>query len=219
MTAVQLINHSLEAHGGQDAWDSVEEISYSKRTILYDSLGTIESDQTKIHAYSFRPTFTATMTWDQDSVQYRVNYSKEKTTLFLNDSLAQDATIKQKFEKEVRGAYYVYWMPYKLLDANAENTYQGLKPQPKLGDVHVLEVRYPDSENVWWYYFDTETFKLVGTKVYHEPTSSFIKNAKHETETELSLNAERSSYRIDEAGKILFKRADYFYKVLKINQK
>jgi len=216
MTAVQLINHSLEAHGGKDAWDSVEEISYSKRTILYDSLGTIESDQTKIHAYSYRPTFTATMTWDQDSVHYQVNYSEEKTTLFLNDSLAQDAAIKQKFEKEVRGAYYVYWMPYKLLDANAENTYEGLKFHPELGDVHVLKVRYPDSENVWWYYFDSQTFKLRGNTVHHRPTYSFIENTKIETETGLSLNTERSSYRVDSIGTIQFKRAVYYYNILDI---
>ncbi len=218
LTAEQLINLSLEAHGGKDAWEAIEKISYSKQTILYDSLGTVESNQTKVHAYNFKPTFAATMTWREDSMGYSVSYSEEKTSLFINDSLVVDTALLEKFENEVRAAYYVYWMPYKLMDENAELKYEGMQKWPSEGKVHKLEVSYPDSWNIWSYYFDPETYKLVGTEVYHEPTTSFIKNTKYETGTGLFLNAERQSYHIDEAGDILYKRADYFYTVLKINR-
>lgn len=213
ITSEELIEKAIDAHGGMEAWRSIDEITYSKRIVLYDSLGTIESDQTKTHTYKFKPTLTATMTWRQDSAHYQVNYSEEKTSVFLNDSLVQDVALLQKFEKEVEGAYYVYWMPYRLTEKNAELDYQGIAQLPSDGKVHKLQVSYPDSWNVWLYYFDIETFKLIATEVYHEPTSSFIKNLKYETKTGLSLNAERQSYRIDEAGEIMFKRADYYYTI------
>lgn len=216
ITTDQLLSKSIKAHGGIETWESIQEISYSKRTVLYDSLGTIESDQTKIHTYNFSPDFTATMTWEQDSLNYSVISSEEKTNVFLNDSLLTDAALITKYEKEVQGAYYVYWMPYKLLDENAELQYDGLEPWNSTGMAHKLQVSYPDAWDTWWYYFDSETFKLVGTKVYHEPTYSFIKNTKYEAQTGLSLNAESSSYRVNDNDVVQFKRADYFYEVLKV---
>lgn len=213
MTSGQLLEKSINSHGGLSAWESIQEINYSKRTILYDSLGSVENDITKYHAYKFKPDFSVTMTWKQDSLNYRVHYSEEKATVFVNDSIISDSTITEKFEKEVQAAYYVYWMPYKLKDENAEIQYDGLELWNGAGMAHKLQVSYADARDTWWYYFDSETFKLVGTKVYHEPTYSLIKNTQYETQSGLSLNAKRSSYRVNEANQIQFKRADYFYEV------
>ena len=36
---LRIINNSLKAHGGIKKWEAVNQISYQKTTILYDSLG------------------------------------------------------------------------------------------------------------------------------------------------------------------------------------
>ena len=151
------------------------------------------------------------MTWKEDEVEKKALWDTEMR-LFFNDSAITDQSLLDKYQKSIFAANYVFWQPYKLLESNSVITYQG-KEYVDDQEVHVLKVTYPDSKNVWWYYFDVNTYRLLANMVYHQPTYSFIQNTAVEQETGLFLNAERKSYRVDSLRNKKFLRALYQYKV------
>jgi len=79
-----------------------------------------------------------------------------------------------------------------------------------------IEVTYLNSETIWWYYFDAETFLLKENLVKHGSTYSQIKNIQHETKTGLFLNKERKSFMIDSTKNQKYLRARYHYNILEL---
>lgn len=215
--ASQILNKALEAHGGIEKWESIQEISYLKTTILYDSLGAVEKKSTQQHTNIFKPSFTAEMKWNQDSVEKKVVLNKEKISIFYNDSLVKDTELEKKYYKDIIAANYVFWQPFKLLDDDVALSYVG-KELVDGKDAHVLKAAYKNEDgskgNTWWYYFDVKTNRLLGNMVHHAPTYSFIKNTKYEDQTGLFLNAERKSYRVDSIRNVEYLRGEYYYDVL-----
>jgi len=216
--ARKIVLASLEAHGGIENWRNVKELSYIKTTILFDSLGTIESKMIQNHKNVFYPSFTAEMEWKEDAINKKVVLRNDTAFIYFNDTLQNNRKLEEKYYKKISAAHYVIWQPYKLLDNDVTLTYQG-KDTIDDKKVQIVKATYfnddGSSANPWWYYFDIKTNKLVGAMVYHKPTYSFIKNTAYETTTGLSLNAQRKSYRVDSLRNIKFLRAMYTYEILK----
>ncbi|WP_128755198.1 hypothetical protein [Aquimarina sediminis] len=214
---VQVVLKSLEAHGGIESWENAKEISYLKTTILYDSLGNVEKKITQKHINRFKPVFSAEMSWLEDSIQKRVVYTENKTSVFHGDSLQNEGALQDKYYKDIIAANYVLWQPYKLLDKEVNLSFAGRENIGKKR-ANVIQANYFDDSgektNTWWYYFDAKTNKLLGNMVHHGATYSYIENMKYENTTGLFLNAKRQSYRCDSLRNIKFLRAEYTYKIL-----
>jgi len=212
-----IIQKSLEeAHGGKQRWEKPKVLIYEKTTILYDSLGTIESQKKQLFHNTLQPKFTSKVTWEENGIQKRAFFDGKKTSLFFDEIPQTDAKVIEKAHKEIIGAQYVLWQPYKLLDDEVSLT---LENKVRLEDgykAYRIKAAYPDSDAEWWYYFDTSSFLLKENLVKHGTTFSQIKNIKHEEETGLRLHKERKSFLVDVLKNQKYLRAHYFYTILKL---
>lgn len=120
---------------------------------------------------------------------------------------------------DTKGALYVFWQPYKLIDSNARLDYVGLVTLLDSISVHSIKVSYPldPAADVWHYYFNEENFMLEATEVNHDGRISLIINESVEDKTGLFLNKTRKSYFVDSLGKIKYLRAAYKYTITSFN--
>jgi len=214
MDALLLIEKSIAAHGGLDAWNEVAKISYLKETILYYPNGDVERRSIKKISHSFEPSSTQ-MEWEKLGVSYKSITDKNKIQLFKGKVEVLDSLKLEQARQEANAALYVFWQPYKLLDLGAKHEYQGKINLLDSLPLHALKVTYPEGNpnDIWHYFFDPKTFKLHATQVNHEGRISLIINQAVEMETGLSLNKIRKSYFLDSLGKINYLRASYDYDI------
>jgi hypothetical protein len=217
LTAEMIINKSLEeAHGGKANWELPKMVLYEKTTILYDSLGNIESQKKQLFHNTLQPEFTSEVNWEENGIQKRVVFDGIKTQLFFDEIIQTDAKAIEKAHKEIMGAQYVLWQPYKLL---ADEVSLELEGKVRLEDgskAFKIKVTYIDSDTQWWYYFDTKTFLLKENLVKHGATYSQIINVKYEEKTGLRLHKERKSFMIDTQKDQKYLRAHYNYNILEL---
>ncbi|WP_299894176.1 DUF6503 family protein [uncultured Aquimarina sp.] len=216
----KIVLKSIEAHGGIDKWKSAKELSYVKTTILYDSLGSVEQKTIQTHKNIFGAKLTAEMKWIEDSISKIVLLKNDNISIYFNGVEQKELKLKEKYRSAITGANYVIWQPFKLLDEGLHLSYEGadVVDNKSVYTVKVIYFKEDGSpDNIWWYYFDQRTYKLLSTMVHHGDTYSYIENTKYETVTGLSLNKERKSYRVDSLRNKKFLRADYFYEILEFN--
>ena len=62
-----VVEKSIEKHGGWIVYDSLTSLSYSKRILLFDSSGKLESDRIQYHTYKLRPNLSgSSIKWVTD---------------------------------------------------------------------------------------------------------------------------------------------------------
>ena len=214
MNATRLIQKSIAAHGGKEAWDAISKIEYLKETQLYYPNGAIEKASLQRISHSFDPSSTQ-IEWGNLDFEYKSIRQNSEIQLFKNESEIFDSIQLDKARKSSDGALYVFWQPYKLLDLSAKTEYQGITKLLDSLPLHTLKVTYPKGEqsDVWHYFFNPNTLKLEATQVNHDGKISLIINESIESKTGLSLNKTRKSYFLDSLGKINYLRAAYTYKI------
>ena len=218
INASNLLEKSLVAHGGKKAWSKVSEISYLKNIELYDSIGKLENEINQKIKHTWNPSSTK-MEWVNVDDHYVALLQEEKIELFKNDQMVLDSQEVAQAYDNTKGALYVFWQPYKLIDSNARLDYIGLIPLLDSIPVHSLKVSYPNDPNadVWHYFFNEENFMLEATQVNHDGRISLIINESVENKTGLFLNKTRKSYFVDSLGKIKYLRAAYKYEITSFN--
>jgi len=218
LNASILLEKSLVAHGGKKAWSIVSEISYLKNIELYDSIGKLEKEINQKIKHTWNPSSTK-IEWGNVDNDYVAILREEKIELFKNNQMVLDSQEVAKAYDNTKGALYVFWQPYKLIDSNARLEYIGLVTLLDSISVHNLKVSYPldPTADVWHYYFNEENFMLEATQVNHDERISLIINESFEDKTGLFLNKTRKSYFIDSLGKIKYLRAAYKYAITSFN--
>ncbi|WP_298417574.1 hypothetical protein [uncultured Kordia sp.] len=214
LTAEKIIKKSLEeAHGGIANWEKINRVFYEKTTIVYDSLGNIESSTKQKFQTVVQPDFFSEMFSYNENIRKHMILKDEKIQLFINGEPQVEIEALQKARKELIGAHYVLWQPYKLLTDDVELTLQGKVFLEDQTEAYKIKAMYPNSKTVWWYYFDTNTFLLKENLVKHGTTYSQIKNIAHEGDTGFQLHKKRESYTIDSTKNQKYLRASYTYKI------
>jgi hypothetical protein len=217
---IDIINASIEAHGGMDNWNAIKNISYSKRIVMYLPDGSVESEITQKIKYVFKPKFSGKMRWKQSGVNYQIVFDGNASQLFMDGVESQDTALANKYFAEFMASYYVFAQPFKLLENKANRTYEGETILENGTPADVIKVTYPTQNNEhsdeWWYYFDTKTQQLTANMVHHKKGYSYIKNTKYQSVNSLLFNAERKSFNVDSLRNIQFLRADYFLTDLEI---
>ena len=218
LNASVLLEKSLVAHGGKKAWSIVSEISYLKNIELYDSIGKLEKEINQKIKHTWNPSSTK-IEWGNVDNDYVAILREEKIELFKNNQMVLDSQEVAKAYDNTKGALYVFWQPYKLIDSNARLDYIGLVTLLDSISVHSLKVSYPldPTADVWHYYFNEENFMLEATQVNHDERISLIINESFEDKTGLFLNKIRKSYFVDSLGKIKYLRAAYKYAITSFN--
>ncbi len=212
---INIIKKSIEAHGGQSLWESIQKIEYLKEIKLYDSLGQLEQVILQKHYHQWNPSLSI-MEWDVNGRLQRVEKTPSGISVIENGEVVTEQKDVAAITRIMDAALYVFWQPFKLLDKNAIMTYDGINQLMGNQAVHTIRIQYSEEPNtdIWHYYFDTETYRLKATQVTHNGQISLIMNEAVEEDTGLSLNKLRKSYFINADRSIQYLRADYDYTIV-----
>ncbi|MDX5340133.1 MAG: hypothetical protein LPK25_13990, partial [Cyclobacteriaceae bacterium] len=74
-----------------------------------------------------------------------------------------------------------------------------------------IRVDYGPDSDIWWYYFDQNTYLMAGSEVQLKDHRSLVYDLEEENAGGLKLHGKRESWRIDDQGERLFLRAEYQY--------
>jgi hypothetical protein len=218
--AVAIIEKSIEAHGGQKAWNQVQSISMVRDLWLFDENGAVESNARQENEFRLKPYFEAKMSWEKDSLQHRVIFDGIKTQYWMGTNEIQNEGFLQSKKRDIDAAFYVLTKPFDLLDEGKNLTYEGKTELP--GGIEVETVKVVDGNpedpntDIWWYFFDPKSFEILAYKVKTTDHYSLVYNQGWDSSTGILLPAKRESFRVDALGNHLYRRALYAYGLYRI---
>lgn len=209
--AIDLLGKSIEAHGGEKAFEDLNEIQFRKWTQLLDENGDVESETDQLIQFKLKPQLTGKITWEKDSVSHVIEFDGEKTFYSLGGNSVQNVDFLEAKKKEFDAAYYVVAQPWKLLqDEGAKLSYEGEK-EVFSKTVKSIRVEYGPDQDVWWYYFDPNSNLMAGNEIQLKDHRSQIENLSFSQVLPFIFYGQRESFRIDENGNKLYLRAVYSY--------
>ncbi len=205
--AIDIIENSIEYHGGWEAWHDLESVRFAKNSILYKADGSVESEIIEKYTITLQPGFSVSVT-TQDSVGLYFdgeNYSKTKAEVEMPVTSADTSAIQASF--------FVMSQPFSLIDENVTLTLEG-KDSILGREVMAVSARYGEAKkenHPWIYYLDTRDYRLLASRVHHPPTYALIVNENTVEYKGIVWNTQRTTYRVDSMNNILFVRAKYVY--------
>lgn len=206
--AREVLAKAIELSGGWKNRMAPDSVFYTKRSILYDPSGSVESDQTQLHKYQLKPSFAASIIWEAEDGQHEVLFKNNRASETVNGQPTGAA--EEALKKLVHGAFYVFFMPFNLLDQQATLTFTGTATLPNHTPVHVISAVYPEGDD-WEYYFDKKTGSFAANRVRHGDDYALIFNEKFTTSGGLRFHTYRTSYRVDSLMNIQYRRGEFFY--------
>ncbi|MDN3202707.1 DUF6503 family protein [Algoriphagus sediminis] len=210
--AIVLLEKSAEAHGGQERWSELRKISFKKWTILLDSLGNTENETNQLQSFQLKPQFQGEISWTKDSLLHVSTWDGSQMSYFMGENEVKNQDFLDQRKSEIDAAFYVLAQPWKLLqDPNAKLQYLGEGVFDGGKKVLTIEVTYGEDSDIWWYYFDPESFLIVGNEVQLSDHRSLIINGQMEEVEGMMFHGARTSYRVDDQGRKLYVRARYRY--------
>ena len=215
--AERIVLQSVELHGGLDAFDHLETISFNKITILFDSSGNEESRILQKHRFRFRPQLEGTVEWVDKGDSIKIVFAEDQGTRFVNNIL--DNSGSEAARNAIFAALYVLFQPFKLLDQGTRLALVGNDSMDGIS-VNIVQPVYEGAkpeDDQWLFYFSSETNELIANRVNHKGRYSLIKNLAFDTTTRLMLHQHRKSYFVDSLNNVLYLRAEYFYKDYNLN--
>ncbi len=208
-----ILERAIDKAGGYGAWSSIKTIKYTKHNMLFLEDSTVEVDNIQRHEYVMQPEFRAKISWSQDGVDHLINYSSQGAEKLENGSKTSEDP-----SQTVMSAMYVLGMPFKLLDAGTYLKYLGQVTLANGKVADEIKATYSPEEHenhstqdVWYYYFDSNDGSFYGAMVYHAPTYAFIENLEFHESTPVKFHAHRKSYRSDSVRNFKFLRAEFWY--------
>jgi hypothetical protein len=213
--AIAIIEKSIEAHGGMNAWQDVQSIAMVRDIWMFDEAGNSESYIRQKNEFRFKPFFEAKMNWERDSILHRVHFDGVNTRYLMGENEIQNEGFLQSKKRDMDAAFYVLTKPFDLLDESKYIEYIGSEELP--GGVSVETVKVIDGDpsdpgtDIWWYYFDPKSFEIMAYKVKTSDHHSLVYNQGWDKTTGLLFPARRESYRVDVEGSHLYQRAIYEY--------
>ncbi len=209
--AQQILEKSIEAHGGSDKWEKVTSLKFRKWTRLLTDSGTVESELDQLVEFRMKPYFEGKITWTKDSVEHVSLWDGSQMNYSMGGNEIQNADFLKSKKAEFDAAFYAIAQPWKLLDEGARLTYEGQKTLENGQLVEVVKVDYGPESDSWWYYFDPVSFQLMGNEVQLKDHRSLIYTMTYERGGDLVLHGKRISFRVNEKGERLYTRAEYLY--------
>jgi len=216
-TGNSIVEKSIEAHGGWDAYHALEQITFDKTTRLFKEDGSLESEQIQRQDFRLQPNFLLRMSWKKDALEHVIFYDQMNAEVFEDSMEVKTPKRIESAKKIGTSAVYVLFQPFKLISDRAQLVYVG---ETNLFDslkVKEVTVHYPNeatTTDLWSYYFD-DVYQLVAAKVIHQDRISLILNTSFQNYNELLFNKTRTSYFVDSLGRKKYARAIYQYNILK----
>ena len=206
--AVEVVEKSIEAHGGWDNFYALKKINYKKNFQLFDEEGILERDIRQAHSTTFHPVYkNKIVSYDTITLTY-------DGTTYLKTISGRMAVPTSADTGLIFSSIYVLAQPFKLMDPGVTLSYEGRDTLFNGREVEVVKAVYGEDgkeNHPWWYYFDPDSNRCVGNLVDHNGDFSLIINDTYTTHSGILWNEKRTGYRTDQHGNVLFKRSDYSY--------
>jgi len=211
----EVLNRGFNSAGGLDTYMNLDEVTFTKKTILYLPDGGIESEVIQQHNYDLYPELRGDITWSDSLGDHGIHYSTADTYKSLNgERLAgSETSARQGFYSN----YYVLFLPYKLIDPGVTLSYDGVA---EIGDrsAEIIKATYSpekhdnhSTSDEWYLYFDTTDGRVLANLVYHPPTYAFIENTSTTEEFPLRMNVYRQTWRTDKDRNKEYLRGEFWY--------
>jgi hypothetical protein len=218
--AKAIIEKSIIAHGGAETWKSLESFSLEKESWLFLENGEIETHSVQNLEFRHQPFFEAKITWEKDSLIHKVIFDGVKTRYWMGENEIQNEGFLASKKKDMDAAYYVLTKPFDLFDQSKNIEYQGIDKLNDGREVETVQVIDGDPNDpavdIWWYYFDRESYQIIGYKVKTSDHFSMVYNLDWDNSTGILFPKKRESYRVDSLGNILYLRAKYEFRKYEI---
>ena len=218
---IMIIEKSIDAHGGAEAWNELETFSLQKESWLYLENGEVESHVFQDIEFRQKPFFEGKLSWEKDSLVHQLIFDGVRTRYWMGENEIQNEGFLANKKKDIDAAYYVLTKPFDLLGGNKNIEYQGVSSLADGREVETVQVIDGDqkdpSVDIWWYYFDKDSFLIVGYKVKTSGHFSMVYNTDWDNSTGIHFPKKRESYRVDSLGNHLYLRAKYDFKSFKVN--
>jgi len=176
LSARQIVEKSIEAHGGMDTWKNVKQLSFDKETALFFEDGSVEVKTDQFQLFRFQPVLFGKIEWESDANDIVITYDNEKIYKAINDSIITSSDELERAKNSFFAAQYVIVQPFALLDKDVELTLKG-QIEIENKKVYEISVKYPsdtEASNKWSYFFDTESFEIIANKVELSDHTSWV---------------------------------------------
>ena len=209
------IEKAIEAHGGYTRYQEIENLKYIKRTYSINDEGIVTDT---LAQFLYHESVNHTQLQYQRSDTLFVAEDREGIiSLTINDLPIKDPNTLNSQRKLIEAANYIFFQPFKLCDPNAILNPVGLKRlnlSGKLKEVEVIAVAYPDSDDKWYFFFDSKTQKVVANAVNHNGKMSLITNDAMQWHQGLLVHKTRTSYLSNADFELIRPQTSYEYEIV-----
>ena len=199
----------MKTHGGQQSWQDLDKISFTKSFSLYEADGTIEMQRQEKHSYDYTNGTSRLIQWQQDENTYNLVQNNETLSQVVDGQLDTISTAAQ-LRNKIQASTFVLGLPFTLDTTENNLSYNGINSFE--GDrAHELEVHFEGSDDVWWLYYSVDAMEWLGYWVKTSGHYSLVINEQMVDVEGFMLSRKRKSYRTDSLRNKTYLRAEYLY--------
>ena len=210
--AQKVLDQALRYHGGLERYRSIQEFSYRKTTILYDSAGGEESRVAQNYFYRFDEPYSGRIEWYEGEEHHIIEYNGDEIRSYINDALQTSPAAIEESRQLISSSQFVLFQPFRLADDDVTLTYDNTKVPFLLGKYAVIRPKFPgQSTDIWKFVMDLNTGKVIANIVTHNERVSFIENLSYDETNGLIMHKHRKSYFLGPGLQKKVLRAEYFY--------
>ena len=202
-----LVEESILAHGGLKNYTHLQDFRYEKTSYTLDAEEII--NDTLVQQFEI-PRFGTTILITEDSLRITLQNENIQTSKQLDSD-------QQNYKSISEGANFVFFQPFKLKDKGAQIEYLGLS-SPSFSEKPLEQVRvcYPNSDDIWYFFFDHETKYVLANAVDHNGKMSLILNDSLQWHKNLLVHSLRRSFVSNSNFELIQLQASYKYKMLSV---
>jgi hypothetical protein len=202
-----LVEESILAHGGLNNYTNLQGFRYEKTSYTLDAQEVITD--TLVQQFEI-PRFGTTILITEDSLRITLQNENIQTS----KPLVSD---QQNYKGIIEGANFVFFQPFKLRDKEAQIEYLGLmNPSFSEKTLEQIRVTYPNSKDIWYFFFDHETKHVLANAVDHNGKISLILNDSLQWHKNLFVHSRRRSFLSNSNFELIRLQASYKYKMLSV---
>jgi hypothetical protein len=202
-----VVLESILAHGGLNNYASLQDFRYEKTSYTLDAQEVI--NDTLVQQFEI-PRLCTTILITEDSLRITLQNENIQTSKELNSD-------QQNYKSIIEGANFVFFQPFKLKDKGTQIEYLGLKsPGFSEEPLEQIRVTYPNSSDIWYFFFDHETKYVLANAVDHNRKVSLILNDSLQWHKNLLVHSRRRSFLSNSNFELIRLQASYKYKMLNL---
>ena len=202
-----LVEKSILAHGGLNNYTNLQDFRYKKTSYTLDTQEII--NDTLVQRFEI-PRFGTTILITEDSLRITLQNEIIKTSKQLKNH-------QQNYKSIIEGANFVFFQPFKLKDKGAQIEYLGLRsPSFSEKPLEQIKVTYPNSSDIWYFFFDYKTKYVLANALDHNGKISLILNDSLQWHKNLLVHSRRRSFLSNSNFELIRLQASYKYKMLSV---